>query len=137
MCWSSTKCTLSNRSVIVVFAEGFLFYTSVKVAVKAVNNVRFQITVLVRFSSVWFWLVTVLVTVWLGSLLLCPFQKKLRIRWKKSFGFYQTHNPRFSCIMFCYKYLQLTWLNLKVSESSTLRKWTKRKSLVIRSWYFP
>ena len=38
----------------------------------------FQITVLVRFSSVWFSLVTVLLIVCPRSLLLCPFHKKLR-----------------------------------------------------------
>ena len=43
------------------------------------TNARFQITVLVRFGSVWFWLVTVLLTVWPRNLLLCPFHKKLRI----------------------------------------------------------
>ena len=42
----------------------------------------FQITVLVRFSSVWFSLVTVLLIVCPRSLLLCPFHKKLRIWWK-------------------------------------------------------
>ena len=43
------------------------------------NNVWFQITGLVRFGSVWFWFVTVLLS-GLGSLLLCPFHhKKLRI----------------------------------------------------------
>ena len=36
----------------------------------------FQITVLVRFSSVWFSLVTVLLIVCPRSLLLCPFHKK-------------------------------------------------------------
>ena len=51
------------------------------------DSVRFQITVLVRFGSVWFWLVTVILIVWPRSLLLCHFHKKLRIWWKKSFGF--------------------------------------------------
>ena len=36
----------------------------------------FQITVLVRFTSVWFSLVTVLLIVCPRSLLLCPFHKK-------------------------------------------------------------
>ena len=98
---------------------------------------RFQITVLVRFGSVWFWLFTVLSIVWPQSLLLCPFHKKLRIWWKKSFGFCQTDNPRFSCIKYCYRNPQLTRKNLEVSEFSTLRKSTKRKSLVICTWDFP
>ena len=67
---------------------------------------QFQIMVLVRFGSVW--LVTVLLIVWHRSLLLCPFHKKLRIWWKKSFSFCQTDNPRFSCNMYCYRYRQLT-----------------------------
>ena len=65
-------------------------------------NAPFQITVLVRFSSVWFSLVTVLLIVCPRSLLLCPFHKKLRIWWKKSFGFCQTDNPRSSFMMYCY-----------------------------------
>ena len=76
----------------------------------------FQITVLVRFGPVWFWLVTVSLIVWPRSLLLCPFHKKLRIWWKKSFGFCQTDNPRFSCIMYCYRYRQLTSKNLEVNS---------------------
>ena len=52
----------------------------------------------------------------------------------KSFGFCQTDtSPRFSCIMYCYRHRQLTRKNLEVSEFSTLRKSTKRKSLVIRT----
>ena len=102
-----------------------------------VKSARFQITVLVHFGLVWFWLVMVLLIVWSRSLLLCPFHKKLRIWWKKSFGFRQTDNPRFSCIMYCFSYQQLTSKNLEVSEFSTLRKSTKRKSLVIRTWDFP
>ena len=98
---------------------------------------RFQIKVLVRFGSVWLWLVMVLLIVWPRSLLLCPFHKKLRIWWKKSFGFCQTDNPRFIFIMYCYRYRQLTSKNPDVSEFSTLRKSTKRKSLVIRTWDFP
>ena len=102
-----------------------------------VHVVRFQITVLVHFGSVWFWLVTVLIIVWPRSLLLCPFLKKLRIWWKKSLGFCQTDNPRFSCIMYCYRYRQLTSKNLEVSEFSTICKSRKRKSLVICTWDFP
>ena len=77
---------------------------------------QFQVTVLVRLGSVWFWLVTVLLLVWPQSFLLCPFHKKLRIWWKKSFGFCQTDNPRFSCIMYCYRYRQLTRKNLEVNS---------------------
>ena len=41
---------------------------------------RFEITVLVRFVSVWFWLlVTALLIVWSQNLLLCPLHQKLRI----------------------------------------------------------
>ena len=92
-----------------------------------------------HFGSVWFWLFTVLLIVWPQSLLLSPFHKKLRIWWKKSFGFCQTDNPRFSCIMYsyCYRYRQVTHKNMEVSEFSTLRKSTKRESLVIRTWDFP
>ena len=100
-------------------------------------NARFQITVLVRFGSVWFWLVTILLVVWPRSLLLCPYHKKLRTWWKKSFAFCQTDTPRFSCIMYYYRYRQLTSKNLEESEFSTIRKSTKRKSLVIRPWDFP
>ena len=99
-------------------------------------NARFQITVLVRFGSVWFWLVTVLLIVWPRSLLLRPFHK-LRIWWKKSVSFCQTDSPRFSCTMYCYRYPQLTRKNLEVSELSSLSKSTKRKSLVILTWEFP
>ena len=77
---------------------------------------------LVRFGSVWLWLVTVLSIVWPRGPLLCPFHKKLSIWWKRSFGFCRTDNPRFSCIMYCYKYRQLTHKNLEVSEFSTKRK---------------
>ena len=42
------------------------------------HSAPFQITVLDRFSSVWFSLVTVLLIVCPRSLLLCPFHKKLR-----------------------------------------------------------
>ena len=66
------------------------------------DNAPFQITVLGWFSSVWFSLVTVLLIVCPRSLLLCPFHKKLRIWWKKSFGFCQTDNPRSSFMMYCY-----------------------------------
>ena len=100
------------------------------------DNAQFQIMILVRFGSAWFWLVTVLLIVWSRSLLLCSFHKKLRIWWKKSFGWCQTDNPRFSCIMYCYKYY-LTRKNLEVNEFSSLRKSTRRKSLVIRSWDLP
>ena len=78
----------------------------------------FQITVLVRFSSVWFSLVTVLLIVYPRSLLLCPFHKKLRIWWKKSFGVCQTVNPRSSFMMYCYStdlnvytWVELTYQN--------------------------
>ena len=47
------------------------------------NIARFQITVLVRFSSVWFSLVTVLLIVCPRSLLLCPFHKKKKKKKKK------------------------------------------------------
>ena len=67
-----------------------------------ISSAPFQITVLVRFSSVWFSLVTVLLIVCPRSLLLCPFHKKLRIWWKKSFGSCQTDNPRSSFMMYCY-----------------------------------
>ena len=40
------------------------------------HSAPFQITVLVRFRSVWFSLVTVLLFVYPRSLLLCPFHKK-------------------------------------------------------------
>ena len=82
---------------------------------------RFQITVLVRYGSVWFWLVTVLFIVCPRSLLLCPFHKKLRIWWKKSFGFCQTDNPRSSFMMYCYStdlnvytWVELTYQNRQV-----------------------
>ena len=103
------------------------------------HTAQFQITVLVRFGSVWFWLVTVLLIVWPRSLLLYPFRfhKKLRIWWKKFFSFRQADNLRFSCFMYCYTYRQLTCENLQVSEFSFLRKSTKKKSLVIRTWDFP
>ena len=100
-------------------------------------NTQFQIAVLVRFGSVWFWLVTVLLIVWPRSLLLCPIHRKLRIWWNKSFNFCQTDNPRFSCIVYCYSYRQLICKNLQVSEFSFLRKSTKKKSLVNRTWDFP
>ena len=101
------------------------------------NSAQFQITVLVHFDLVWFWLVTVLLIVWPQSLSLCPFHKKLRIWWKKSFCFCQTDNPLFSCIMYSYGYRQLTSKNLGVSEFSTLRMSTKRKSLEMREiWLF-
>ena len=45
--------------------------------------------------------------VWPRSFLLCPFHKKLRIWWKRSFDFCQADNPRFSCIMYCYRYQHL------------------------------
>ena len=44
--------------------------------INTTHNAPFQITVLVRFSSVWFSLVTVLLIVCPRSLLLCPFHKK-------------------------------------------------------------
>ena len=47
--------------------------------------------------------------------------------------FCQTDNPRFSYIMYCYKYQHLTSKNLEVSEFSTICKSTKMKSLVIRT----
>ena len=81
-------------------------YDDIKISLKPtivlINTARFQITVLVRSGSVWFWLVTVLLIVCPRSLLLCPFHKKLRIRWKRSFGFCQTDNPRSSFMMYCY-----------------------------------
>ena len=99
-------------------------------------------TVLVCFGSVWFWLVTVLLIDWPLNLLLCPFHKKPRIWWKKSFGFCQTDNPRFSCIMYCYRYRQLTRKNLKVvAEFRSIVKDTKSntknftKSISIHSDY--
>ena len=85
------------------------------------HNAPFQITILVRFSSVWFSLVTVLLIVCPRSLLLCPFHKKLRIWWKKSFGFCQTDNPRSSFMMYCYStdlnvytWVELTYQNRQV-----------------------
>ena len=85
------------------------------------DTAPFQITVLVRFSSVWFSLVTVLLIVCPRSLLLCPFHKKLRIWWKKSFGFCQTDNPRSSFMMYCYStdlnvytWVELTYPNRQV-----------------------
>ena len=82
---------------------------------------RFQITVLVRFSSVWFSLITVLLIVCPRSLLLCPFHKKLRNWWKKSFGFCQTDNPRSSFMMYCYStdlnvytWVEITYQNRQV-----------------------
>ena len=89
------------------------------------------------FLAVWFGLAMVLSIVWPRTLLLCPFHKKLRISEKKSYGFCQTGNPQFSFIVYFYTYWQLTWRNLEVSEFSFLRKSTKKKSLVIRTWYFP
>ena len=89
---------------------------------------RFQITVLVRFSSVWFSLVTVLLIVCPRSML-CPFHKKkkkkkkkrLRIWWKKPFGFCQTDNQRSSFMMYCYStdlnvytWVELTYQNRQV-----------------------
>ena len=84
------------------------------------------------FGSVWFWLVTVLLIVWSRSLLLCLFHEKLRIWWMTSFGFCQRDNPQFSYTMYFYRYWQLTRKNLEASEFNSLRKSTKRKSLVIR-----
>ena len=88
---------------------------------KSRENAPFQITVLFRFSSVWFSLVTVLLIVCPRSLLLCPFHKKLRIWWKKSFGFCQTDNPRSSLMMYCYStdlnvytWVELTYQNRQV-----------------------
>ena len=89
------------------------------------------------FDSFLFWLFTVLLIVWPRSLLLCPFHTKLRIWWKKSFSFCQTDNSWFSCIMYCYRYRQLNCKNLEISGLSSLRKSTKRKSLVIRTLDFP
>ena len=89
------------------------------------------------FGSLWFWLVTVLSIVWPRSLLLCPFHKKLRICWKKSFGFCQADYLQFIWTMNCYTYRQLTCENLQVSELSFFRKSTKKKSLVIRACDFP
>ena len=84
-------------------------------------NAPFQITVLVRFSSVWFSLVTVLLIVCPRSLLLCPFHKKLRIWWKKSFDFCQTDNPGSCFMMYCYStdlnvytWVELTYQNRQV-----------------------
>ena len=88
---------------------------------------QFQIMVLVRFGLVWFWLAMVLLSVWPQSLLLCPFHKKLRIWLKEFFDFCQADNQRFSCIMFCYTYWQLTCENLQVSEFSFLLKSTKKR----------
>ena len=70
------------------------------------------------FDSVWFGMVLVghsFINCLASESLLCPFHKKLRIWWKKSFGFCQTDNPRFSFIMYCYTYRQLTCKNLLVS----------------------
>ena len=39
--------------------------------------------------------------------------------------------------MHCYRYRQLTHKNLEASEFSSLRKSTRRKSLVISTWDFP
>ena len=94
---------------------------------------RFQITVLVRSCSVWFWLVKVLLIVWPRSLLLCPFQKKLRIWWRKSFGFCQTDNPRFSCIMYCCRYRQLKGVlhpDTKISMFCLFSPSSRRKSIL-------
>ena len=63
----------------------------------------------------------------------CVLFKKLRILEKKYFGFCQTGNPQFTCIMYFCTYRQLTCKNLKASEFSFLRKSTKKKSLVIRT----
>ena len=83
---------------------------------------------MVRFGSVWFWLVTVLLIVCPRSLLLCPFHKKLRIWWKKSFGFCETDNPQSSFMMYCYStdlnvytWVELTSQNLQVFCSQFLR----------------
>ena len=73
-----------------------------------------------------------------SDLFLCQFHKELVI-WKKvPLVFCQTHNPRFSFIMYCYwrvvlsvyKCWERTWRNLDVSEFSFLRKSTKRTSLI-------
>ena len=85
------------------------------------NIAQFQKTVLVSF---WFGMVLVgqgFINCLPRSLLLCPFHKKLRIWWKKFFGFCQTDNPRFRCIVYCYIYCQLIRKNLEVSEFSTSR----------------
>ena len=88
---------------------------------QSADNAPFQITVLFRFSSVWFSVVTVLLIVYPRSLLLYPFHKKLRIWWKKSFGFCQTDNPRSSFMMYCYStdlnvytWVKLTYQNRQV-----------------------
>ena len=91
---------------------------------KHIPNARFQITVLVRLGSVWFWLVTVLLIVCPRSLLLCPFHKKLRIWSKKSFGFCQTDNPRSSFMMYCY--------STDFTSQGGASKWNP-----YRKWYQP
>ena len=60
---------------------GMLFLTSdTNVEARDRLHCRFEITVLVRFGSVWFWLlVTALLIVWSQNLLLCPLHQKLRI----------------------------------------------------------
>ena len=102
------------------FVETLYFFTPATTAIW-LYNAPFQISVLVRFSSVWFSLVTVLLIVCPLSLLLCPFHKKLRIWWKKSFGFCQTDNPRSSFMMYCYStdlnvytWVELTYQNRQV-----------------------
>ena len=109
------QCTAKTHLLMIIFSilKQFKF---------SWDSAQFHITVLVRLNSVWFWLVTVLLIVWPSSLLLCPFHKKLRIWWKKSFGLCQTDNPRFICIMYCYRYRQLTRKNLEVGEFSSLRR---------------
>ena len=83
--WSLFRRFLSQRVIfrkLLSVKSSLFFYWNF-----AAYIARFQITVLVRFGSLWFWLVTVLLTVWPRSLLLWPFHKKLRIWWKKSFRF--------------------------------------------------
>ena len=75
------------------------------------------------FGSIWFSMVLVGhgFIVCPRSLFLCPFHKKLRIWWKKSFGFCQTDNPRSSFMMYCYStdlnvytWVELTYQNRQV-----------------------
>ena len=98
--------TISSQTVelisIICFL-GFFFFSPMSCTgaqCPISNNVFFKV------QFVWFGMVTVLSTVWLLSLLLCPFHKKLRIWKKKSFSFCQTDDPPFS-FMFYYTNWQL------------------------------
>ena len=118
--------TIAIMQIKLLLGDRYLFYFNKLLLFssqreKEISTIaQFQITVSICFGSEWFWLVTALLIVWFRSLLLCPIHKKLRIWWKKSFGFFPTDNPRLSCIMYCYSYRQITCKNLQVSEFSLL-----------------